>query len=297
MTRLQLCAQQGVPRLALWIVLCLTFGIGAVGQVPIPQLASYRPVWPSELPTGSPDTTLQISGSGFTQDSVIQVNGQDIPTDHITASRIGGTELLLRAMIPQSWLRVPRSLEIRVLNPYGGASLPIEVQVKSRRQPAKMEIEFSQTTVGQKDQLEVTVHVANQGNVGFLLPKKIAPFIGGNMLDSSYHFETKRPNDVTFANTGIANLDGEWSKNPTEDQLLQSGQAVLVAPGETYSDEVRFLVDNLRRVGNQPPLLPGQYVVRMRFDPRFVPGADEFRIKFLSEPLLSNSVVLTVLRQ
>src|SRR5262249_49437003 len=141
--------------------------------------------------------------------------------------------LLLRAMIPESWLRVPRSLEIRVLNPYGGASMPFEVRVKPRRQPAKIEIQFSKTTVSQKDQLEVAVHVTNPGKDSFLLPRRIAPFVGSNMLDGSYHFETKRPSDAAFADTVYGPiLDGFWTKNPTEDQLLQLGQAVLVEPGE-----------------------------------------------------------------
>jgi hypothetical protein len=260
--------------------------------VPIPEFATYSPVWPPEIPAGGPDTTLQISGTGFTLDSIVQVNGQDTPTEHIKGERIGGSYPLLRAMISQSWLREPRSLEIRVLNPYGGASLAIEIQLKAGRQPAEIESEFSKTTVRQKDQLEVAVRVTNQGNDSFLLPKKIEPFIS----DNSYQFETKRPSDVTFSDIPVAILDGiSYESNPTEDQFINSGQAVLVAPGATYSDEVSFPVEKLRRVGT--PLLPGQYMVRMSFNPRSVPGQDEFRSKFFGVSLLSNSVVLTVLQE
>ena len=40
---------------------------------------------------------------------------------------------------------------------------------------------------------------------------------------------------------------------------------------------------------------PGSYAIRILFSPRATPGADEFKIKFLSETALSNVVVITVL--
>lgn len=292
-----------IKRLAIlpFALCCLFVDFGgtvssAYGQSPVPRVDAPGGVWPREVPAGSSATMIEIRGYEFTSESVIRIDGQDMSTHH---TRLEGYQIpLLTGVIPESLLLQPRSFEVTVFNPPpgGGSSTPVSIQVKPRLQPAKLEIELSAVVARQKDRIEVTVHLTNQGNVSFYVPTSITPFTGGNMLNS-YHFEPKRPDDSVFTDPIQGFADGMWSKKPLEEELIGSGQIVLVAPGETHSGKARLHVDGLSkmRIGSPPLLMPGEYRLRMRFDPRFPPGADGFKTKFLNETLLSNVVMLKII--
>jgi hypothetical protein len=117
------------------------------------------------------------------------------------------------------------------------------------------------------------------------------------MLDSSYTLEVKRPNQRSFVDATTSVGDGIYTKKPTEEELLRAGKIVAVRPGETYTGTGILYVDSVFDwFTNRPPLqTPGRYAIRIYFSPRQPPGADEFTIKFLSESVLSNVMVITVL--
>jgi hypothetical protein len=277
----------------IWLVLLAGVFLTQASVVPIPQIGSSDSVWPHEIPVGNADTMVEVRGSGFVPSSVIQVNGQDVPT---AFTRLNGPEIrLLTGSIPRSFLNEPKLLELRVFNPYGGASAPVRITVKARTQPARLQIELSTVSAGQQDHIDVTVQLTNEGTDSFYVPVRITPFTGGNMLNS-YHFEVQRPSDLVFTDAVQGYADGFFPKTTYEEELLRSGQIALVRPGETFSGTARFHVDGFANVNEAgPPQLPrGRYVVRMRFDPRAAPGSDKFRTKFLTETVLSNAVLLTI---
>ena len=267
--------------------------LAASAQIPHPEIAASGGVWPQEIPTGSEDTMIEVRGSGFTVDTIIEVEGQNVPTDH---TRFGGLAIpMLIGVIPESLLREPRLLHVRVVSRYGGASIPLTVEVKQRRQPAKLEISLSTTSASKKDRIKVSIRLTNLSSESFYVPTKVTPFTGGNMLNS-YHFEVKRPNEPVFTDSVSGYTDGMWLKKPTEEEIVASGQIKLLAPNETYSGKAEFHVDGFSKTseGNLPILLSGDYSVRMRFDPQYPSGADAFKVKFLSETLLSNSLILSI---
>jgi hypothetical protein len=250
-------------------------------QASLPTIQEFYGVYPREIPVGNSETMVEIRGSGFTLDSVIQINGQDIPTDH---TRLEGMQIpLLTGLIPSSFLAEARLLDIRVLNLYGGASAPVTIEVKPRLQPATIEISISAIAASRKDRLELSVRLTNEGKDPFYVPTRLTPFTGGNVLNS-YHFEIKRPNAVVFKDPIRTFLDGFI--RGTEETLLANGSIAVVRPGESYSASAQFSTDEFAT--------PGEYTLRLRFDPQYPSGADQYKIKFLSETLLSNSVTLKI---
>jgi hypothetical protein len=169
------------------------------------------------------------------------------------------------------------------------------IEVKPRKQPARLEIELSTVWTGHQDQLDVVIRLTNLGPISFYVPTHITPLMGGNMLNS-YHFEVRGPNDFVFTDPVHAFADGIFPKTTTEETLLQSGRIALVRPAETFSGKARFHVNgfSIRDETGRLVLVPGRYTARIRFDPQFPPGADKYKTKFLTEEVLSNEVVLNI---
>lgn len=70
---------------------------------------------PSNIPAGSGDTPVILSGSDFTADTSAKSDGTSLVTTYVNSTS-------LRAVLPASLLREPRTLQITVLN--AGASSP-----------------------------------------------------------------------------------------------------------------------------------------------------------------------------
>lgn len=90
--------------------------------VPAPAVSSLDP---SSVTAGSADTTVTVTGSNFTPDAVVQVDGTPVATTY-------GSATSLRAVVPAARLRESRSLQITVSNP-GGVSSPAMLPVTPQR--------------------------------------------------------------------------------------------------------------------------------------------------------------------
>lgn len=88
---------------------------------PQPALAS---VSPGVLATGSPDTTVVLSGSGFVSGSTIHLSGSALTTQFVSATE-------LRAVLPAAALGNAGSLALTATNstPGGGDSAPVPLNV------------------------------------------------------------------------------------------------------------------------------------------------------------------------
>ncbi len=251
--------------------------------------------WPMEFVVGMRNPIVTVKGNGLRRDSVIQINGRTITTNSTHVGQFGRLE----GEIPSSLLAAPCVLQISVYTPPPNSwrSAATEITVVPSRQSASIEIGAPKTRVGPKEKLTLTILVTNLGSESFYVPVEIHPGSGGNMLDSSYTLEVKRPNQRSFVDATTSFADGIYRKKPTEEELVQGGKIVAVGPGETYTGTGILYVDSVFDwFANRPPLqTPGRYAIRIQFSPRHPPGADEFKIKFLSESVLSNVVVITVL--
>lgn len=275
-----------------WIVLSAGLALTA----PPAQTPVNAQFWPKEFVVGMRNPIITVSGYGLARDSVIQINGRTITTN---ATRVGQIDRL-EAEIPGSLLAAPGVLQVALYTPPPNLwRSPItEIKVVPSKQPNKIEIGLPKTRVGPKEKLTLTVRVTNLGTESFYVPVKIRPGSTGNMLDSSYALEVKRPNARSFVDAATSAGDGIYTTKPTEEQLVKAGEIVAVGPGETYTGTGVLYVDSVFDWFTNRPALhtPGRYAIRIRFSPRYTPGADEFKIKFLGESALSNVVTITVLR-
>jgi trimeric autotransporter adhesin len=90
----------------------------SVGANPVPVLSG---VYPSTLPFGSGDSTLSLSGSGFTGQSVVTWNGSNLPTTFYDNTFIS-------AVIPGKLLEAPGTAQLSVFTPGpGGGAAPTEL--------------------------------------------------------------------------------------------------------------------------------------------------------------------------
>ena len=87
-------------------------------QVSLSVLAPAPPVTgisPASVPVGSPTTVITISGSGFQQGAMVQLNGAALSTTFVGSNT-------LQITLDQSNLMQPATLSFRVLNPQSAAS-------------------------------------------------------------------------------------------------------------------------------------------------------------------------------
>ena len=277
---------------ATWITLSAWLALPS----PPAQTSVNVQFWPIKFVVGMRNPIVTTTGYGLRRDSVIEINGRTITTNSTHVGQFGRLE----AEIPSFLLAAPGVLQIAVYTPPPNSwrSAATEVTVVPSKQPASIEIGAPKTRVGPKERQTLTVRVTNLGSESFYVPVEIHPGSGGNMLDSSYTLEVKRPNQRSFVDATTSFGDGIYTKKPREEELVQAGKIVAVGPGETYTGTGVLYVDSVFDwFANRPPLqTPGRYAIRIHFSPRYPPGADEFKIKFLSESVLSNVVVITVLR-
>lgn len=89
-----------------------------IGDNPPP---SFFFIYPSFVPVGTGDTTLYFSGSGFTDQSVVTWNGQNLPTAFYDNTFIS-------AVVSAAGLAKPGAAELSVFTPSpGGGSIPPEL--------------------------------------------------------------------------------------------------------------------------------------------------------------------------
>ena len=282
----------------LFSAMLLVLGAGLALTATSSQTPTPPQFWPKEFVVGMRNPIVSVNGYGLRRDSVIQINGRTIATN---PTRVGQrlTIDLLTAEVPSSLLAQPGSLQVALYTPQPNSwrSPPTEIRVVPSKQPAKIEIGLPKTRVGPREKLTLTVRITNLGSESFYVPVKINPGSGGNMLDSSYELEVKRPSQRSFVDAATSFGDGIYTKKPTEEELVQRGDIVAVAPGETYTGTGILYVDSVFDWSANRPALqtPGRYGIRICFSPRNPPGADQFKIKFLSENVLSDVLTITVL--
>lgn len=90
----------------------------SIGPNPAPTVFF---IFPFSVPVGTSDTTLFLSGSGFTDASVVTWNGQNLPTSFFDNTFIS-------AIVPSSYLAQPGGAELSVFTPLpGGGTLAPEL--------------------------------------------------------------------------------------------------------------------------------------------------------------------------
>jgi hypothetical protein len=97
--------------------------VGAAETAPLPVLFA---ITPREVPAGSGDTLLALSGSGFTRTTRVLVAGSETATTFVDASRIVAT-------VPASLLAAPPhavKIAAKTPPPGGGTSAELELQVR-----------------------------------------------------------------------------------------------------------------------------------------------------------------------
>ena len=82
-----------------------------------PSTPVITSISPTSIIAGSPATTVQISGTGFTTSTVAQLNGTAVPTAYLSLFSGSGTTLVLLANLPASSLAVTGTASITVNTP------------------------------------------------------------------------------------------------------------------------------------------------------------------------------------
>ena len=93
--------------------------VNLIVLAPAPTATS---VSPASVPLGSDTTIITVTGSGFQQSAVVQVNGIAFPTTFVDS----GT---LQFMLDKSNLKQPATLAITVMNPQSVPSAPLTLTV------------------------------------------------------------------------------------------------------------------------------------------------------------------------
>jgi hypothetical protein len=103
----------------------VTFDIAAPGQNPAPAITSISPEWVFSYGGASQQFMLIITGTNFVNGSVVQVDGNNRPTQFVSSTK-------LKATIFGSDRVLPTSLGISVINPApgGGDSNTLPLVVK-----------------------------------------------------------------------------------------------------------------------------------------------------------------------
>lgn len=95
-------------------------GVG-VTAYPVPVVSSISPL---TAQTGSPPFTLRLSGYGFSPASVIDLNGEPLPTTYTDYTTLSAT-------VPSSFLSSASEIEVTVVNPAPGGgtsnSFPLDI--------------------------------------------------------------------------------------------------------------------------------------------------------------------------
>lgn len=89
------------------------FAVLAVSTPPSNPVPSVTQVIPSSVRAGSLDLTVTISGSGFTQSSLVMVNGSQVTTTLSDSNT-------LSAVLPANLFSTSKILSVTVLNPHPG---------------------------------------------------------------------------------------------------------------------------------------------------------------------------------
>jgi hypothetical protein len=120
---------------------------------------SVTDVTPKDIPAGSPDTPITITGNNFLPSSQVFL-------DTYQLSVISTSPHKLTSVIPAKFLTKPSTANIRVVNPLGGsASKPAVVVVQSVQMPKiTVPVTPAPTISKVSGQLQVTVTLANIGN-------------------------------------------------------------------------------------------------------------------------------------
>ena len=280
-------------RISILAVIILLAGVAGFAQEP--RLKGVR-VFPSEIPLGTREPTVGISAFNAPGDSIIQINGVNIPT-LITRFQSGLRNL--RGIVPSSLTASTGTLRVTVIS----ASLktvisePMFITVKPAEQPASLVIETSQRTVRESEKLTLEVRLTNRANAPFYVPASVDPLEGGDSLNSAFHLEVRHPGEQVYTDpiTIVGHVGPSY--RPSEEELLQSGTIARLAPGETLVRTVTVSVNGLKREAGVSNVskTAGEYLIRMRFEPRGVFGQADFGTKFLWERLFSNTVTLRIL--
>jgi hypothetical protein len=107
---------QGVALVAIFAVAgCNDYG----NTFQNPTGASIGSLSPSNIPAGSPDFTLTVTGGGFVAKTVVQWNGNTIPTQVQTNS--AGTVTGITATVKAALIAKPGTAFVNTLNPASGA--------------------------------------------------------------------------------------------------------------------------------------------------------------------------------
>jgi hypothetical protein len=103
----------------------VTLDIAAPGKNPVPAITAIGPEWVFSHGAASKQFTLIITGTNFIDDTVVQVDGDNRPTQFVSSTR-------LKATIFGSDSVLPTSLGINVINPApgGGTSNTLPFVVK-----------------------------------------------------------------------------------------------------------------------------------------------------------------------
>jgi hypothetical protein len=253
-------------------------------------------VFPSEITVGTHEPTVAISAFDAPADSIIEINGTSIPT---LITRFQSGLCNLRGIVPSSLVASVGTLSVMVISASSTAviSEPMLITVRSVEQPASLEIATSQSIVHDDEQLTLEVRLTNRGDNAFYLPTKVHPLVGGNGPATAYYLEVRHPEQKVYTDpVGIA-ADVATSYRPTEEQLLQSGTIAKLAPGQSFMTTVTVSVSSLKYEAGVSSVskAAGEYSIRMRFEPRGVPGQGAFGTGFLLERLFSNALAVRIL--
>jgi hypothetical protein len=82
-------------------------------------------VSPNVIDVGSGPTTITLTGSGYVRDSVVQIDGTNLPTDYVSATQ-------LTAVVPASRLSSVGTLFVNVENPDPGATSSLRRRIDVR---------------------------------------------------------------------------------------------------------------------------------------------------------------------
>lgn len=98
-----------------------SFKVSYVASNPVPKITKLAP---ASVVSGSADSQITVTGSGFVAASLVSVGGQGISTQFVSASE-------LHAVVPAAYLASPGSVELKVYNPEpgGGYGAPATLAV------------------------------------------------------------------------------------------------------------------------------------------------------------------------
>ena len=259
-------------------------GVGYAVGLRTPQLQISQ-VSPMRIPSGSPDTLIDIFTFDAAMVRAVTLNGREIPITHAGKFEING-------MIPSNLLSKPGHLRM-VLEPYGKATFePVDIVVFPRLHQADLALRSSQSAVRTDEKFDLTISITNRSSYALYVAKQIEPFIDGGPA-SMYSLEVRSEAVPIFYVPKRVSVTAGSFFAKTPEAYAAAGLLIRLEPSGSHARTISATMGDLTHGLFSESVPEGRYIIRAYYAGAKL-ALEGFETSVSDEQIYSNEVTITV---